>query len=95
MLFLFSAATPIGIVIGILLSSSGDAVTEGVCNALAMGTFLYIAASEIVVEEFSVSKHGVWKYIAFILGMTAIACLMLAEGHHHHHGEGEHHHEDN
>ena len=85
MLLIFGCATPLGTLIGLLISSSGDSGTEGICNALATGTFLYIAASEIVVQEFSVSKHTVIKFVFFLLGLILIAAMMLFHEHNHHH----------
>ena len=85
MILIFACATPLGTLIGMVISSNGDAGTDGICNALAIGTFLYIAASEIVVQEFSVSKHTVIKFIFFILGLCVIAAMMLFHEHEHHH----------
>jgi hypothetical protein len=44
-----------------------------------VGSFLYISASEIVIEEFSVSKYKVKKFIAFLTGAGLISLLTLIE----------------
>ena len=54
MIFIFSISTPLGIGIGWILSETSE-VLSGVFMAIAAGTFVYIAASEIIVEEFSVT----------------------------------------
>jgi len=42
---------------------------------VAAGTFIYIAAAEIVVEEFSVSKYKFIKFFAYCVGFTLILLL--------------------
>lgn len=54
-------------------------------NTLAGGTFIYIACSEVIVEEFSVGKNRWTKALFFLLGAGSILLLGLLEGHHHHH----------
>ena len=57
LLGVFAAMTPVGILAGMLSSSvlHGDAaaLVEGSFNALAAGTFIYIAILDIIDEEFS------------------------------------------
>lgn len=50
---LFGLATPLGIGIGMLVSSANNLV-EVIFSSFAGGTFIYIAASEVIVEEFSI-----------------------------------------
>lgn len=50
---LFGLATPLGIGIGLLVSSANNLV-EVIFSSFAGGTFIYIAASEVIVEEFSI-----------------------------------------
>ena len=52
LLFMFSLFTPIGVIIGMILQDSSEMV-EIVFSCLAGGTFLYIACSEVIIEEFS------------------------------------------
>ena len=49
---IFAACTPLGIGLGMALLDTSDIVVL-VFNCLAAGTFLYIACSEVIVQEFS------------------------------------------
>lgn len=53
MMILFAFFTPIGIFLGAIIAEGEHPMLEIVFNCLAAGTFLYIACSEIIVEEFS------------------------------------------
>lgn len=59
LLCIFAAATPLGILIGMALQHTSDMV-EVIFNSFAGGTFLYIAASEVIVEEFSLPDRYKW-----------------------------------
>ena len=71
LLIVFAIATPLGCVIGIFVSDSSPMVTV-VFNSLAGGTFIYIAASEVVVEEFSTPDYKWVKLLLFIIGAAII-----------------------
>jgi hypothetical protein len=47
--------------------------------AIAAGTFIYISAAEIVVEEFSVSKYKWLKYFFYLSGNFLIAGLWFTD----------------
>lgn len=49
---IFAIATPLGIVLGLLLNGSNP-MMEIVLSSFAGGTFIYIAASEVIVNEFN------------------------------------------
>ena len=53
LVFTFSIATPLGVLLGMVLANAGD-IYEIVFSSLAAGTFVYIGCSEVVVEEFSI-----------------------------------------
>lgn len=78
LIVLYSLFTPIGIVIGILLKSS-SVIIEAIFLSLSSGTFIYISASEVIVEEFSVSKHKNIKFIMFLIGAIFIGGLAFLE----------------
>ena len=59
LMVLFALATPIGILIGILLQETNE-IVEIIFSSLAAGSFVYIAASEVIVEEFSVPGARKW-----------------------------------
>jgi len=66
--------------IGIFLQDT-DEIVEVTFNAIAAGTFIYISASEVIVEEFSAQGRLKWcQYFTFLLGATLITCLWLLEG---------------
>ena len=54
-------------------------MVEIIFSALAAGTFVYISASEVIVEEFSI-MGGKWlKMLFFTLGAAIITCMWLLE----------------
>ena len=75
---IFAAATPIGIFLGMLILNSSDMV-EILFSSIAAGTFIYIAASEVIVEEFALLERKWVKMFAFLLGATIITLLWLLE----------------
>lgn len=76
--FIFAIATPLGVVLGMILANAGE-VYDVIFSSLAAGTFVYIAASEVIVEEFSVPGHRYWKLLAFLIGGAMITCLYFIE----------------
>lgn len=79
LLTVFAAATPIGVMLGMALQHSSD-IVEVVFNSMAGGTFLYIAASEVIVEEFSMPDRNKWlQYLAFLAGIALITSLWFME----------------
>lgn len=52
---------------------------EAIFLSLSGGTFLYIAASEIIIEEFSVTKNKYVKFIVYIIGCLFVALLAVVE----------------
>ena len=79
MLISFALFTPIGVTLGIILGKESK-LTEIVFSCLAGGTFLYIALSEVIVEEFSISSHRFLKLFFFIVGIAIITSLNFLEG---------------
>lgn len=80
-LLLFSAMTPLGVAGGVfffdIFDSESREAAEAIFNALAAGTFLYIAALDIFSEEFLRPRHRVVKYLASCLGFAAMALVAL------------------
>ena len=79
LIVIFSAATPLGVALGMILAAEGE-IYSIVFSSLAAGTFIYIACTEIVVEEFSVSGHRWLKLFVFLVGATIITCLWFIPG---------------
>ena len=75
----FAAFTPLGVLFGMIVQG-GDPMLEIVFSSLAAGTFLYIACSEVIVEEFSMPDGKCLKLCVFILGIGFISLLTRLEG---------------
>lgn len=79
----FSLATPIGMILGSgfqrVLEDETGLLVEATFDALAAGTFLYIAALEVIHEEFF-HKRAQWlNMVLFVGGLGVMVLLSLAE----------------
>ncbi|MFN3230663.1 MAG: ZIP family metal transporter [Alphaproteobacteria bacterium] len=77
----FSVMTPLGIVLGVVLENvfEGPAhfVWEGSFDALAAGTFLYVALCEILPETFSSSRNRAAKVALVTAGFVLMAAIAV------------------
>lgn len=78
----FSVMTPIGIIAGTgiaaLLDSTGEQVFEALFDAIAAGTFIYIASLDIIREEFlppRTDRRIKWVWAA--IGLTLMAVVAI------------------
>ena len=78
LVFTFAMASPIGIIVGMLVSNAGDTVNV-IFSSLAAGSFVYIACSEVIVEEFSVPGNRFLKLFAFLFGALIITLLWFLD----------------
>lgn len=78
LVFTFSLATPLGIIMGMLLKNAGT-IYDIIFNSLAAGSFVYIACSEVIVEEFTIPGNRMWKLLTFLLGIAVITSLWLLD----------------
>ena len=78
MILIFALATPVGVGIGMAVVNAGD-IYNVVFSSLAAGSFLYIACSEVIIEEFSIPGNRYWKLLAFFLGATTITLLWFLD----------------
>jgi len=78
MILIFACFTPVGVIIGWALQNSSE-MTEIVFSSLAAGTFLYIACSEVIIEEFSVPHYKYTKLLVYFLGIAIISSLKFIE----------------
>ena len=78
MIVIFSLFSPSGIIIGILFSSAGYLI-EGILLSVSGGTFLYISASEVIVEEFAITKYKYKKFAFYLLGGILVGILKWYE----------------
>ncbi|MFC2094820.1 ZIP family transporter [Candidatus Bipolaricaulota bacterium] len=78
-LLLFAMMTPLGIGLGQFVSSriQGETsmVVSGIINAIAAGTFLYVAIVDILHEEFE-SRDRRWEKFALLLGGLAFMAVL-------------------
>ncbi len=81
LIIMFSLMTPLGILIGVWIANalSGQAAQFSIAlfDALAAGTFLYIAIMEIFNEEFEQSSHTYLKLMMAASGLLLMALLAL------------------
>ena len=76
---LFSFIGPAGVLLGILLSKTTSENVEGVFLCISTGTFLYVACSEVIVEEFSNPNKRYFKFLLYFLGIFFAVGLTLFE----------------
>ena len=79
LIFVFSLATPMGVALGMLLSKAGE-IYDIIFSSLAAGTFIYIACTEIIVEEFAVPGYRFLKLFVFLVGALIITLLWFIPG---------------
>jgi len=91
-------STPIGIGIGVVVQNSeAPALLFAVFTALAAGSFIYIATTEIIAEEFQASRKAPvrWtKFFFFLLGVGVILILKIWLEDPHSHGDHDDHDHD-
>ena len=78
MILLFTSFGPLGIIIGMIFSDAGNLI-KGIMLSISGGTFIYVAASEVIVEEFSLSKKTNVKFLWFLLGGLLTFILTFIE----------------
>ena len=80
---LFAVTTPIGIIVGLLatgaLAGRGQAIFDAVFLSLASGSFIYIAAFDIVRDEFLQPgpRGAKWLLAAAGYGLTGVLAIWL------------------
>ena len=79
LILLFSLIGPIGVIIGTILSANASEFIEGIFLSISTGTFLYVACSEVIVEEFSTPINRYIKFLLYLLGGIFAGGLALFE----------------
>lgn len=78
-ILVFSSATPIGILLGIVVMSVVTGHTaqlfEALFDALAAGTFLYVAVIDIIGEEFSGKQRPLLTFTLVSMGLAVMAIV--------------------
>lgn len=81
LLWIFYTTTPIGILggawVGTYLQGPGEVHFEAIFDALAAGTFLYIAVMDILAEEFSENHNHGQKFLMATLGFSIMAVVAI------------------
>ncbi|XP_071949828.1 zinc transporter ZIP1-like [Antedon mediterranea] len=75
----FSLMSPVGIIIGMQITSSDSNsrdMVSGVLQGLATGTFLYITFLEILPHELKSKKYRLAKLAAVLIGFSTIAGVL-------------------
>ncbi len=70
--------TPVGIALGLLLSGTSKLI-EGLVLGVSTGTFIYVAASEVIVEEFAITKYRYSKFFLYLIGGIFVGGLAIFE----------------
>ena len=78
---------PIGIIIGMQISDSNKLV-DTVFLSISGGTFIYVACSEIIVNEFDKGNKQWVKMLLVLLGGIVISLLWFLDKHDHGDEEG-------
>ena len=79
MILIFSIISPLGVIIGMALSFLSSDILAGIFLSISVGTFIYIACSEIIIDEFSDNKYKFPKFISFLLGAGIVIVLSIVE----------------
>ena len=81
LLWIFYTTTPVGILggawVGTYLQGPGEVHFEAVFDALAAGTFFYIAAMDILAEEFQGHHNHGQKFLMVALGFGIMAVVAI------------------
>ncbi len=54
-------------------------IIEGIFLGISAGTFMYISASEVIVEEFAITKYRYEKFLIFLSGGLFAGILVYIE----------------
>ena len=79
MVLIFALIGPVGVALGLILSTTANEYVEGIFLAISTGTFLYISCSEVIVEEFENPDLKIYKFLMFMLGGIFIGSLSFVE----------------
>ena len=79
LILFFAIIGPIGVLLGIILSKTANEFIEGVFLCISTGTFLYVACSEVIVEEFSTPEKRYLKFFLYLMGTVFAGGLTLFE----------------
>lgn len=75
-IILFSMFCPFGVVLGYFITPND--LLRGIMLGVASGTFIYVSASVVIVEEFAITQYRWSKYGCFLFGgiLTAVITIL-------------------
>lgn len=82
---LFSFVTPLGIAAGLLSDHILDDTAQSLVNAFCVGSFVYVGASEVIVDSFTAPGKIKTKFFALLLGAGVLAATLIGHKHEHDH----------
>lgn len=84
LLFGFALVSPLGIVIGVAVTSDEDKLSEyaaaAILQGIATGTFIYVTFFEILHREYEGDTHDLLKVLCTVLGFALVGAVKLLEG---------------
>lgn len=84
-LSVFSAMGPVGVAIGMAVTSFAAPIVDSIMLATVAGTFIYVGATEVIPEEWEEQEHKWPKFFALMSGIISIFGItqytMTLEGH--------------
>ena len=84
LLFCFSCISPLGIIIGVTVTSSEDEMSESAAAAIlqsvATGTFIYVTFFEILHREYDDDRPDLLKVLCTVVGFALVGAVKLLEG---------------
>ena len=89
--FIFSLASPLGGLVGALVTAfsdhgtSADVLVPTMLQAVSGGTILYVTFCEVLERERTKPMNGFLKFVALLLGFGVMAVLEAVSGHEHGH----------
>ena len=82
-LLCFASVSPLGIIIGITVTSSGDELSQSAATAIlqsvATGTFIYVTFFEILYQEYEDARPDLLKVVCTVMGCAVVGAAKLLE----------------
>ena len=83
LLFCFSFISPLGIIIGVTVTSSGDELSQSAAAAIlqsvATGTFIYVTFFEILHREYDDDRPDLLKVLCTVVGFALVGAVKMLE----------------
>ena len=84
LLLCFAFISPLGIIIGVAVTSSEDQLTQSaaaaILQSIATGTFIYVTFFEILHREFDDDTPDLLKVLCTVVGFALVAAVKMLEG---------------